>query len=203
MIDFAVTWDKQFIFSLTKSWWSSFKEATYTEVKYLFFRAVESTVLWNFPYFIALGSSFFSQGSRFPMSESTNQWLSIRGFCDSSISWVPCFPALPFRPTLRPPPLHTRNTPFPGTARGPTSYIFISLCLCARIHPSACKADFLLFLPTHSSRATLNATSFVTVLSPMVGIMASFPEFYAILFTAHSPSPFGFSFSGKQILRRS
>lgn len=34
--DFAVTWNKPFIFSLTKSRCFSFKETTYLEVKYLF-----------------------------------------------------------------------------------------------------------------------------------------------------------------------
>lgn len=31
MIDFAVAWDKQFIFSLTNNRWYSFKETTYVE----------------------------------------------------------------------------------------------------------------------------------------------------------------------------
>lgn len=181
------------------------QEATYTEVKYLSFRAVESTVLW---YGISRILLLWVARSSPRVPGSLCQSLQTSGCMYRAFVTALYLGSRVFQPYLSGPPsgLHRCTHGILHFQALPVVPRPVYLYRCALVHasiPLLARPIFFFFYPLNSSKATLNATSFVTVLSPMVGITASFPEFYAILFTAHSPSPFGFSFSRKQILRRS
>lgn len=127
-----------------------FKETTYIEVKISFFRAVKSTLLWNLPYFIALGASLLSQGYHFPILESTSQQDCVYKAFVTAVYLGPYI----FQLYLSTCPQHCIDTYFiPRHCLRPHINVITSLCLWPCVHPSDWDGGFLFFIhpvPTHS-----------------------------------------------------
>lgn len=140
LIDSFVPWDKQFIFSLTNGRCCSFKETTYIEGKYHFFKGCQKYYVMKFSVFLLLWVPHYSPTVTISLYRSlqTVKTVSIRRLWQLYILDPTCphmsshmSPAHPSAPTTA----HSR-TPFLHMACDPVSSIFRSLWLCAYVHPT-------------------------------------------------------------------
>lgn len=174
MINCAVPWDKQFVFSLTNSRCYLFKKTTYIKVKYLLFLGLSKLLCYGvFHISLLWVACYSSRVTVFPYQSPQTTRTVYAGHCGSCVSWVPYFAALSPQSTLLPPTTYP-HTPFPCTSHGPASCVFVLLSLSTHVHPSASNAYFLLLyplIPTHCSKVNSNATFVMTLLSPVASVV--------------------------------